>query len=109
MNFFMYCYGLNISPPTPQNTYVKIIPKVIVLEGGAFGKCLGHEGRYLTYKRGPRICLPVRETQETWVQSLGQKDPLVEEMATQDSCLGNSMDGVAWWATVLGVTKSWHY
>ena len=71
----MYCYGLNLSPPTLQNTYVKIIPKVIVLEGGAFGKCLGHEGIYLTYKRGPRICLPVWEIQETWVQSLGQKIP----------------------------------
>ena len=56
MNFFMYCYGLNISPPTPQNTYVKITPKVMVLGGGAFGKCLGHEGRYLIYKRGPKIC-----------------------------------------------------
>ena len=22
-------------------------------------------------------------------------------------CLENSMDGGAWWATVLGVTKSW--
>ena len=25
----------------------------------------------------------------------------------QSSCLGNSMDRAAWWATVLGVTKSW--
>ena len=25
----------------------------------------------------------------------------------QCSCLENSMDGVAWWATVHGVTKSW--
>ena len=25
---------------------------------------------------------PVQETQETWVQSLGQEDPLVKEMAT---------------------------
>ena len=27
-----------------------------------------------------RICLPMQETQETWVQSLGQEDPLEEEM-----------------------------
>jgi len=107
MNVFMYCYGLNVSPPTPQNTYVKITPKVMVLGGGAFGKCLGHEGRYLIYKWCPRICLPVQETQETWVQSLGQKDPLVEEMTTQYSCLGNSMDRVAWWAIVHGITKNW--
>ena len=29
-----------------------------------------------------RICLPMKETQETWVQSLGQEDPLEEEMTT---------------------------
>ena len=46
--------------------------------------------------------------QETRVRSLGQKDspgggngnPL------QYSCLENSMDRGAWWATVHGVTKS---
>ena len=29
-----------------------------------------------------RIHMPVQETQETWVQSLGWEDPLDEEMAT---------------------------
>ena len=39
---------------------------------------------------------------ETRVQSLGREDhPL------QYSCLGNSMDGGAWQATVHGVAKSW--
>ena len=28
---------------------------------------------------------PANETQETWVPSLGQEDPLEEEMATQSS------------------------
>ena len=41
--------------------------------------------------------------QETWVQFLGQEDPLEKEMA---SCLENSMDRGAWQATVHGVTKS---
>ena len=47
--------------------------------------------------------------QETWVRSLGGEDPLEKEMETplQYSCLENSMDGEAWWATVHGVTKSW--
>ena len=47
--------------------------------------------------------------QETWVRSLGQEDSLEKEMATRSrySCLENSMDGGAWWATVHGVTKSW--
>ena len=46
------------------------------------------------------------ETQETWVRSLGQEDPLEEEMATH-SCLESPMDRGAWWATGShGVAKS---
>ena len=46
--------------------------------------------------------------QETQVQSLGGDDPLEKENGNplQYSCLENSMDRVAWWATVHGVTKS---
>ena len=32
-----------------------------------------------------RICLSVKETQETWVRSLGREDPLEEGMATPSS------------------------
>ena len=47
-------------------------------------------------------------TQETWVRSLGQEDPLEKEMATHSSTLAwkSPMDGGAWWATVHEVTKS---
>ena len=38
--------------------------------------------------------LPTQETQETWVRSLGQEDPLEEEMATHSSIL--TMDRGAW-------------
>ena len=48
--------------------------------------------------------------QETWVQSLGQEDPLEKGMATHSSiqypCLDNPMDRGAWQATVHGVAKS---
>ena len=46
--------------------------------------------------------------QEMPVQSLGQEDPLEEELAAplQYSCLGNPMDRGTWWATVHGVPKS---
>ena len=53
---------------------------------------------------------PMQEMQETWVQSLGQEDPLEQEMATHSSgcsCLENSMNREALQATVHGVTKSW--
>ena len=45
---------------------------------------------------------------EMWVPSLGQEDPLEEEMATHSSipCLENPMDRGAWWATVHRVAKS---
>ena len=45
---------------------------------------------------------------ETWVQSLGQEDPLEEGMATYSSipALRIPMDKGAWWATVHGVADS---
>ena len=43
--------------------------------------------------------------QVTFAPSLGQDDPLEEGMATQYSCLENSMDRGAWWATVRGFAK----
>ena len=57
--------------------------------------------------------------QDTWVQSLAQKDALEKGMATHSNILregnGNplrypylkrSMDRGAWWATVHGIVKS---
>jgi len=45
--------------------------------------------------------------QETWVQSLGQEDPLEKGTPTYSSysCLENSMERGAWQATVHGVAK----
>ena len=34
-----------------------------------------------------RICLPMQEAQEMWVRSLGQEDPLEEEMTRKGSIL----------------------
>ena len=44
-------------------------------------------------------------TRDSQVRSLGGEDPLEKEMAahSSDSCLENSMDRGAWWATVHGV------
>ena len=44
----------------------------------------------------------------TWVQALGQEDPLENGNGTplQYPCLENPMDGGAWQATVHGVTES---
>ena len=52
--------------------------------------------------------LPVM--QETWVQSLGQEDPLGKRNGNplQYSCLGNPMDRKAWWATVHVVKRVGH-
>ena len=55
-------------------------------------------------KNGPTV-------QETWVQSLGVEDPLGEENGNplEYSCLENSMDRGAWWATVHGLQRFGHY
>ena len=65
----VWCYGLNVCAPLP-NPYVEIlIPNVIVLEGKALQRCLGHEGKafmnkfvylYMASKRVPLPCLPWR-------------------------------------------------
>ena len=49
----------------------------------------------------------MQETEETWVQFLGQEDPLEKEMATHSSILAleNPMDRGGWWAIVHGVTR----
>ena len=49
---------------------------------------------------------PVME--ETWVQSLGQEDPLEEDMVIHSNILAWRIfnDRWAWWATVHGVSKS---
>ena len=50
----------------------------------------------------------VQETQETWVQSLGQEDPLEEHGSPlQYSFLENLMDRGAWWATIQRAGKNW--
>ena len=46
--------------------------------------------------------------QKMRIRSLGQEDPLEEEMGAhscQYSCQENPMDRGAWWATVHGVTE----
>ena len=45
--------------------------------------------------------------QETWIRSLGWKDPLEEGMATHIHAWRIHMDKGAWQATIYGVTKSW--
>ena len=43
---------------------------------------------------------------QTWALSLGQEDPVQEEIATHSSILGWETDRGAWRAVVHGVTKS---
>ena len=49
----------------------------------------------------------MQEMKETQAWSLGQEDPLEEEMATRSSisCLKNFMDRGARWAAVHGVAE----
>ena len=48
----------------------------------------------------------MKETQETWIPSLGQEDPLEREMATHSNGFsGKPMDRGAWRVAVHGVAK----
>ena len=49
--------------------------------------------------------LAMQESQEMWVQSLGQEDPLEKEMASQYSCLKIPTDRGAWRAPIQWVSK----
>ena len=53
-----------------------------------------------------RICLPMQETEEMQVQSLGWEDPLEEEMATHSSILGEFQGQRNLTGIVHAVTKS---
>ena len=52
--------------------------------------------------------MPVEETQETWIQSLGQEALLEEDMATHSGRLAWKIPWTegTWWATAHGITKS---
>ena len=73
---------------------------------GFRGPTLTHYGlpRWLSGKDSPANAGDT----EICVQSLGQKDPLEQEMETHSSILAweNSMERGAWRATVHGVAKS---
>ena len=45
---------------------------------------------------------------ETWVQSLGQEDPLEKEMVIHSNILAweNPMDRGTWWVAVHGIAES---
>ena len=51
--------------------------------------------------------MPMQETSETWVLSLGWEDPMKEEMATHSSILAWRLpiDIGAWWVMVQRITK----
>ena len=54
-----------------------------------------------------RTHLPMLETKEIQIQSLGWAEPLEDGMATHSSILAWRIPmGRAWWARVLGVAKS---
>ena len=65
----------------------------------------------ITFKWASLVAQMVKslpEMQETRVRSLGQEDPLEQEMVTHPSILAwkNPMDGAAWQVTPHGVAKS---
>ena len=85
----------------------KYLPQKIFKENGPWLSCDlgfpgGSDGKEKKKKQLPAM-------QETGVRCLSWEDSLEKGMATRSySCLENSMDRGAWWATVRGVAKSRH-
>ena len=52
-----------------------------------FKENIGSYDRVPTWLRWQRICLPMPEPQETWIQFLDREDPLEEEMAAHSTIL----------------------
>ena len=76
--------------------------------GSSPGKGIGYPLKYSWASLVAQMVKNPPAMWETWVQSLGREDPVEEGMATHSGILAwrNPMDRRAWWATVLGVTKS---
>ena len=71
------------------------------------GEGIGYPRQYSWASLVAQMIKKLPATREAWVQSLGWEDPLEKRSyPLQYSCLENSMDRGAWWATVHGVTKS---
>ena len=114
INKYIYMYK-NIKGSSPsdcmssQNNSCQINP-ITSLSGLPWKKPteMKHHLFIPRWRRWSRICLPMKETQQTRVQSMGGEDPLEEENGNplQYSCLKNSMGRTALWATVHGVTES---
>ena len=84
-------------------------PSSIPGSGGTPGEGLGCPLQYSWASLVAQTVKYLPEVQETWVRSLGWKNPLKEGMATHSSILAwrSPKDRGAWWAVVHGVTKSW--
>ena len=75
--------------------------------GRSPGERIGYPLQYSWASLVTQLTKNLPAIQETWVQSLGQEDPLEEGMATHSSILAwrIPMDRGAWWATVHGDHK----
>ena len=76
--------------------------------GRSAGEGIGYLLQYSWASLVAQVVKNLPAMQETWVRSLGWKDPLEEGMATHSSILAwrIPMDRGAWQAAVHGVAKS---
>ena len=84
-------------------------PGLIPGLGRSPGEVIGYTLQYSWASLVAQTVKNLSAVQETWVRSLGRKDPLEEGMATLSSTLAwrIPMDRGAWQAAIHGVTKDW--
>ena len=119
LDFFLYSLGLDIR--------LHLLPNLFFAPSSLFlsfcfpslqTRSLNHtssSSQWLYYSRcvgaspvaqQSRIRLPVQDM--SLIPGSGRSPGGGNGNPLQYSCLGNVMDSRAWWATVHGVTKSWH-
>ena len=102
--------GLNPGHPVGKESACNAgDPSSIPGLGRSAGEGIGYSLQYSWASLVAELVKNPSAMRETWVQSLGRKDPLEEGMATHSSILAwrIPMDRGAWRATVHGVAKSW--
>ena len=86
------------------------VEKIVLKDFDPKGKerVRGSCGQELRSRIGSSMAQMVKNLPASWetqVSSLGQEDPLEKGMATDSTCLENSMDREVWWAPVHGFAE----
>ena len=110
MYMYMHMYMASQVAPKGKESAPSVGDQSLIPGSGRSpGEGTGYPLQYSWISQVAQMIKNLPAVQETWVRSLGWKDPLEEGMETHPSILAwrIPMDRRAWRATVHGVENSW--